>query len=463
MVATSVERAMPHSIDAEQAVLGAMMIDREATAQVTTMLEPDDFYFEHHRIIYEIIRKLYERGASTDMVTVAEELRRLKLLDSIGGTRYISALVESCPATVSATDYARIVMEKSILRKLISTATSIANWAFEQEEDADTIIDRAEAAILSIGQRRLGCHYEPLQGLLKDAWERIERHYSLGGVLTGLPTGFRLLDYWTGGLHPSELIVVAARPGIGKTSFALCIALNVALREKQVVVIFSLEMSKQELIQRMLCTYALVNLHQMRRTSIQDEDLEKLARACEDLYSAPIYIVDSADLSPFEIRALSRRLKAERGLGLIIVDYLQLVRPPRKADTRAQEVGEIARSLKLLARELNVPVMALSQLSRAVEHRPGRRPMLADLRDSGAIEAEADVVIFLHREGDEEKSGRGKSKKEDSEKDQKEVVDIEVFIAKQRSGPTTSFTMKFDKRYTRFADVAPDMETPPQP
>jgi len=465
MVATGVERVMPHSIDAEQAVLGAMMIDREATAQVTTMLEPDDFYFEHHRIIYEIIRKLYERGASTDMVTVVEELRRLNLLDSIGGALYIGTLIESCPATVSAIDYARIVMEKSILRKLINAASSIANWAYEQHEDADTIIDRAEAAILGIGQRRLGCRYEPLQGLLKDAWERIERHYSLGGVLTGLSTGFRLLDYWTGGLQPSELIVVAARPGVGKTSFALCIALNVALREKQVVVIFSLEMSKQELIQRMLCTYALVNLHQMRRTSIQDEDLERLARACEDLYNAPIYIVDSADLSPFEIRSLSRRLKAERGLGLVIVDYLQLVRPPRKADTRAQEVAEVARSLKLLARELNVPVMALSQLSRAVEHRPGRRPILADLRDSGAIEAEADVVIFLHKEEDEERTGRGRSKKEKPEetKEQQEVVDIEVFIAKQRSGPTTRFTMKFDKRYTRFADVAPDMEISPQP
>lgn len=453
--ATGIERVMPNSFEAEQAVLGAMMIDKDAVAQVATMLRPDDFYYEHHRIIYDVILRLYNRGEPTDMVTVINELRKLNQLDQVGGSAYIGTLIESCPSIVNAPDYARIVVDKATLRRLILAASRISAWAYEEQEDVDTVVDRAEAEVLSVGQRRLGAHYEPLQRLLMEAWSRIERHYELGGVLTGIPTGFRMLDYWTGGLQPSELIVVAARPGVGKTSFALCVALNIAVKEKRVVVIFSLEMSKQELIQRMLCTYAMVDQHIMRRSTIADEDLERLSLACQHLYEAPIYIVDSPDLSPFEIRALSRRLQAEKGLGLIIVDYLQLVKPPRKAETRAQEVSDIARSLKLLARELNVPLMALSQLSRAVEHRPGRRPMLADLRDSGAIEAEADVVIFLHRQEEDEKGRRRRAAAEGAgDEGRPPVEDIEVIIAKQRSGPTGRFMMKFDKRYTRFADIA---------
>lgn len=459
MQITGVERVMPNSFEAEQAVLGAMMVDKDAVAQVATILRPDDFYYDSHRTIYEVILQLYNRGEPTDMVTVINELKRINQLEHVGGASYIGLLIESCPAVVNAPDYARIVMSKATLRRLILAASRIASWAYEGQEDVDSVVDRAEAEILSIGQRRLSAHYEPLQRLLMEAWSRIERRYELGGVLTGIPTGFARVDYWTGGLQPSELIVVAARPGVGKTSFALCIALNVAVKEKQVVAIFSLEMSKQELVQRMLCTYAMVNQHVMRRSTIADEDLERLSLACQDLYEAPIYIVDSSDLSPFEIRALSRRLQAERGLGLIIVDYLQLVKPPRKAETRAQEVSDIARSLKLLARELNVPLMALSQLSRAVEHRPGRRPMLADLRDSGAIEAEADVVIFLHRQEEEERGRRRRASSESAppgEEDRPIVEEIEVIVAKQRSGPTGRFKMKFDKRYTRFADIAPE-------
>ncbi|HID08205.1 MAG TPA: replicative DNA helicase, partial [Armatimonadetes bacterium] len=385
MAATNLDRVMPHSVEAEQAVLGAMLVDTDAVAQVVEMLKPEDFYYEPHRRIYEVILRLFNRGDSVDLITVIAELRRDGALEQVGGAYYMGTLMESCPSVANVTDYARIVEEKAILRNLIAAATQIASWAYEQPDDIESVIDRAEATIFAVGQRRVGAYFEPLPHLLKQTYAKIDYQYHHRGLPTGVPTGFAEFDSYTSGLQPSDLIVIAGRPGMGKTAFALTIAQHVALNERQVVAIFSLEMSKEQLVQRMLCSRAMVDSHRLRSGYLREEDWEKIAKAFQDLYDAPIFIDDTPNLSPFEIRAKARRLRAEHGLGLIIIDYLQLVRPPRRAENRVQEVAEIARSLKNLARELNVPVLVLSQLSRAVEHRESKRPLLADLRDSGAI------------------------------------------------------------------------------
>ncbi|MFA0750891.1 MAG: hypothetical protein SLRJCFUN_001294 [Candidatus Fervidibacter sp.] len=454
---------MPQSIEAEQAALGAMLLDREAIAIASEIVQVDDFYYEPHRHIYEALLTLFNRGEAIDVVTVADELKRRGKLDECGGQPYLMRLMDMTPSIANIADYCRTVEEKAILRQLITVAHQIIQWAYQHEGNLESLIDRAEAALFRVGQRRVGAQFQPLTELLRQTYEFLDKRMRHPGTLLGIPTGFYELDDVLGGLHPSDLIIVAGRPSMGKTSFALSIALHIAMQERLPVAIFSLEMSKQQLVQRLLCARARVNLHHLRTGSLKEQHFIRLGQASHELYNAPIFIDDTPDLSPFEIRSKARRLKASEGcLGCVIIDYLQLIRPPRRMENRVQEVTEIVRSLKSLARELDVPVIALSQLSRSVEHRENKRPVLADLRDSGAIEAEADVVCFLYREDYYErrrpKSSEATLDLEDERKP--EYFPVEIIIAKNRNGPVTTVEVGFIPRYALFenlSNIQPDV------
>lgn len=449
----------PQSIEAEQAVLGAMLLDRDAITTAAEILRVDDFYYEPHRYIYEAILTLFNRGEPTDLLTVSEELKRKGKLDECGGQPYLMKLMEIVPSVANIEDYCRIVEEKAILRQLIQVAHQIVNWAYHHDGDLESLIDRAEAALFRVGQRRVGAQFQPLTELIRQTYDFLEQRSRQPGALLGIPTGFNELDEVLGGLHPSDLIIIAGRPSMGKTSFALSMAMNMATEQKLPVAIFSLEMSKQQLVQRLLCARARVNLHRLRTGYLREQDFVRFTQAAHELYNAPLYIDDTPDLSPFEIRAKARRLKAGEGLGCIFIDYLQLVRPPRRMENRVQEVTEVVRSLKSLARELNVPVVVLSQLSRSVEHRENKRPVLADLRDSGAIEAEADVVCFLFREDYYERKKKPVTSEpsldglvEDERKPEYFVT--EVIIAKNRNGPVTTVEVAFVPRYALFENLS---------
>jgi replicative DNA helicase len=449
----------PQSIEAEQAVLGSMLLDRDAVTTAAEILQLDDFYYEPHRYIFEAILTLFNRGEPTDMLTVAEELKRKGKLDECGGQAYLMKLMEIVPSVANIENYCRIVEEKAILRQLIQVANQIVNWAYHHDGELESLIDRAEAALFRVGQRRVGAQFQPLTELIRQTYDFLEQRSRQPGALLGIPTGFNELDEVLGGLHPSDLIIIAGRPSMGKTSFALSMAMNIATEQKLPVAIFSLEMSKQQLVQRLLCARARVNLHRLRTGYLREQDFVRFTQAAHELYNAPLYIDDTPDLSPFEIRAKARRLKASEGLGCIFIDYLQLVRPPRRMENRVQEVTEIVRSLKSLARELNVPVVVLSQLSRSVEHRENKRPVLADLRDSGAIEAEADVVCFLFREDYYERRKKPVAPEphleglvEDERKP--EYFPTEVIIAKNRNGPVTTVEVAFIPRYALFENLS---------
>jgi replicative DNA helicase len=450
----------PHSIEAEMSTLGSMMLDQHAIEKVAEILRPDDFYREAHRILYEVILSLAERHIPVDLLTVQEELRRRDQLEEIGGLPALVQIVESVPTASNAEYYARIVEEKAILRRLIRAAHDILQLADDPELELQDVIDRAEQAIFSVAQRRLGRYFSPIDRLLLQALEHIERVQLSGRGILGIPTHFPALDYKTSGLQPSELIILAARPSVGKTALALNIAENVALRENRPVAIFSLEMSREQLVQRMLCSQAGVSGNRIRHGTLTEEDWERLQMAAERLFRAPIFIDDTSGLSVLEMRAKCRRLKAERNdLALIVIDYLQLIRShSRRAENRNQEIGEIARALKGLAREFEVPVLVLSQLSRAVERREEKRPILSDLRDSGSIEAEADVVLFIHR------PNRRGDELDDDEPREAGVVpteEVEIIIAKQRNGPTGRISLGFQPAFSRFVTLEratiPDM------
>jgi replicative DNA helicase len=450
----------PHSIEAEMSTLGSMMLDQHAIEKVAEILRPDDFYREAHRILYEVILSLAERHIPVDLLTVQEELRRRDQLEEIGGLPALVQIVESVPTASNAEYYARIVEEKAILRRLIRAAHDILQLADDPELELQDVIDRAEQAIFSVAQRRLGRYFSPIDRLLLQALEHIERVQLSGRGILGIPTHFPALDYKTSGLQPSELIILAARPSVGKTALALNIAENVALRENRPVALFSLEMSREQLVQRMLCSQAGVSGNRIRHGTLTEEDWERLQMAAERLFRAPIFIDDTSGLSVLEMRAKCRRLKAERNdLALIVIDYLQLIRShSRRAENRNQEIGEIARALKGLAREFEVPVLVLSQLSRAVERREEKRPILSDLRDSGSIEAEADVVLFIHR------PNRRGDELDDDEPREAGVVpteEVEIIIAKQRNGPTGRISLGFQPAFSRFVTLEratiPDM------
>ena len=418
-----------------------MLESKEAIANVIEIIKGDDFYKPAHTEIYEAIMSLYAQGEPADAITVADELARRSTLENIGGKPYIHGLLEAYPTASSAGHYARLVEEHSLLRALIQAGGSVQEIGFSMPEDVSEAIDEAEELVYNIGDRRLKDDYHPIRDLLVKAMEDVETLYERGEHLTGLAAGFPDLDEMTSGFQPSNLIIVAARPSQGKSSLLNDFALNAATRQQTPVVIFSLEMSKEELVQRFLASEAKVDSQRLRKGSLQEQDWSRLSAALGRLAEAPIFIDDSANISMMEMRAKCRRLKARHGLGLVIVDYLQLMQSPRKSENRQQEVSEISRNLKILARELGVPVICASQLNRGVEMRSDKRPMLGDLRESGAIEQDADIVMFIYRD-------------EVYNPDSEAKGEAELIVGKHRNGPTGTIRLAFMNQYTKFASIA---------
>ncbi|MGH9194877.1 MAG: replicative DNA helicase, partial [Acidimicrobiia bacterium] len=386
-------RVPPHNLEAEESVLGACLLSREAVANILEIVHPHDFYKPAHVELFDAILELYGRGEPVDAVTLGEELRRRDRLEDIGGKAYLHTLVAAVPTAGSAVHYARIVEEHAILRRLIEASQEISDLAFNLPEDVEETVDRAENLIYQVSQRRLTEDFRVLKDLLAENMEQVEKLYERGSSITGLPTGFSELDNITAGLQPANLIIVAARPSQGKSSLAISIAEHVGVNEQVPVVVFSLEMSKMELVQRLMCSEARVDSNRLRRGALQDSDWPKLSHALGRLAEAPLFIDDTPNVTIMEMRAKCRRLKSKHGLGLVIVDYLQLMQPSRRTDNRVQEVTEISRNLKILAREMDVPVIAVSQLSRNVEYRADKRPLLADLRESGCLTGETRVAL----------------------------------------------------------------------
>ena len=440
------ERVPPQNIEAEQAVLGAMLIDKEAIAKATEVLSADDFYREAHRVIFSAMLELYNKNEAVDMVTVTEILKRDNKLEDIGGIAYITSLANVVLTAANVKYHADIVAEKSVLRQLVRVSTEIAAMGYEANEDVGTLLDTAESRILEISNRKKKTDFTAINDVLMDSVQSIESLLQNKGGLTGLPAGFADLDKLTSGLHPSDFIILAARPSMGKTALALNIVQNVALRAHKViggeprsVAFFSLEMSKEQLVNRMLCAEAGIDSQRLRVGEMHDEDWTHLWDACDTMSRAKIYIDDTAGITAMDMRSRARRLKAEHGLDLIVVDYLQLMQGSGKRNNsgdRQQEVSEISRSLKALARELDVPVLALSQLSRSVEARQVKRPMLSDLRESGSLEQDADIVAFLYRE--------------DYYNPETENKHTELIIAKHRNGPVDTVNLFFHKQFTKF-------------
>ena len=441
----SLDRLPPQSIEAEQSVLGALLIDKDAVIEVAEFLRADDFYRGHHGTIYAAILDLYERREPVDLVTVSEVLERNGHLDAVGGSAYLTSLINLTPTAVNAVHYGRIVERKAVLRNLIAAAGRIAGIGYEETADVSAAVDRAEQELFAVSQKRIEAGFSPLKALLHSAYDRLDYLHQHKGEISGVKTGFKDLDTLTTGLQRSDLIVLAARPSIGKTSLALNIAEHAAVREGKTVGIFSLEMSKEQLVLRLLSSVANIDSQRLRTGFLEEMDFTRLAPAMNNLAEAPIYIDDTPNISTMELRTKARRLQAEAGLDMLVVDYLQLMQSTIQSRdaNRVQEVSEITRGLKSLARELQVPVVALSQLSRQAEMRESKEPRLSDLRESGSIEQDADLVIFLWREKD-----RGT---EEADADG-EVVKLR--LAKHRNGPTGELALWFKKRQTRFISYA---------
>lgn len=436
-----VDKIPPQNLDAEQSVLGAMLLEREAIHKVGRFLKPEDFYLDGHRLIYEAILNLDEGGNPIDLITVTDELKQQGALERIGGATYVASLASMVPTAANVEYYAHIVEEKSLLRSMIRISTQIAEMSYEGTENPEKILDEAERLIFDLEGRRTTGTFSSIKEILMAALKQIEMRYQNKGKITGVPTGFTDLDRLLCGLNPSDLVIIAARPAMGKSSFATSIAHNVALKTHVPVALFSLEMSKEQLVQRMLTSEAKVDQQRARSGNLEEGDLARLSQAAGRLAKAPLYIDDSAMISIRQLRSKTRRLQAEKGLGLIIIDYLQLMQGSGRSENRQQEIAEISRSLKGLARELNIPVVALAQLSRSVEQRQDKKPQLSDLRESGSLEQDADVVMFIYRDEyynpETEKKGRA-----------------EIIVAKQRNGPTGVAEMAFLQQYTRFMDLA---------
>ncbi len=439
-----IDRVPPQNIDAEQAVLGAMLIKKEAIAEVSQILRPEDFYRDAHKIVYEAMLTLFNKNEPADIVTVSDYLNNENLMEKVGGVTFITALANTVPTAANVTYHAKIVREKSDLRHLINTATDIASMAYESSDDVADVIDKSEKMIMEVANRQNVSAFTPMRDIVMETFDKINVLYESKGGLTGIPCGFTDLDKLTSGLQASDLILVAARPSMGKTAFTLNIGAHVALKEHKNVAFFSLEMSKQQLVQRMLCSEGGIDSQKLRKGELDKTDWSKLVNVANKVAEAPLYIDDTAGITVMELRSKARRLKAEKGLDLIIIDYLQLMqgRTGKGAtDNRQQEISEISRSLKAVARELNVPVIALSQLSRSVESRQIKRPMLSDLRESGSLEQDADIVMFLYRED-----------YYDPETVNKNIT--EVIVAKHRNGPVDTVKMFFKKEFTRFNDLS---------
>ncbi|NLC11159.1 MAG: replicative DNA helicase [Firmicutes bacterium] len=437
------DRLPPQNIEAEQSVLGAMLIEKEALLTGAELLRPQDFYKESHRLIFSSLLSLAEKGDAVDLVTLTEELRRQKILDDVGGVTYLTTLANATPTAAHIEYHARIVKEKAILRNLIQAATTIVKKSYDADQEATEILDEAEQLIFEVATAKDRKSFVPLKDVLSDTFKRIEKLYERKSGVTGLPTGFHDFDNITSGLQPSDLVIIAARPSMGKTTLALNMAQFIAVHEKQPVAFFSLEMSREQLAQRLLCAQAEVDAHRLRRGYLSSEDWPKLTKAVGPLSQAPLYIDDTAAISVMEMRAKARRLKMEKGLSAIFVDYLQLMQGGGRAENRQQEISAISRSLKALAKELNCPVVALSQLSRAVEQRNDKRPILSDLLESGGIEANADLVSFIYRDD-----------YYNPNTDRPHIT--EVIIAKQRNGPTGKIELYFMDSFNKFLNIAPE-------
>ncbi len=435
----SLEKLPPYNLEAEQAVLGAILLDNTAIHKALEVFDPDDFYRKSHQKIFNAMLELIERGDAVDLLLLRDELERRRELDEIGGPAYLAALVDQVPTAANIEFHAKVVHEKAIARSLLNASIEIATRCYDDSEDVNDILQDAEQKIFSISEGKIKQGFTPIDVIVKQGFEHIEELSERKSLVTGVPTGFSGLDYMTSGLQSSDLIIIAARPSMGKTSLCLNIAQYVGVREKIPTAIFSLEMSKEQLGIRLLCAESRLNSHNVRIGDIHDEDWQKLTHAAEVLSKAPIYIDDTPAISILEMRAKAKRLKLEKDLGIVIVDYLQLMQARFRHENRQQEITEISRSLKALAKELHVPVIALSQLSRAVEQRTDKRPQLSDLRESGAIEQDADVVMFIYRPevyGIEGAQGLA-----------------EIIIGKQRNGPIGSVQLAFIKEYTRFENL----------
>ena len=436
-----VEKVPPHSLEAEKSTLGSMLLDKDAIASAIEHLSPEDFYWQAHSSIFNAIRELFDKSEPVDLVTINEKLREEEKLEEVGGASYITSLVNSVPTAANIEHYAKIVEEKAMLRRLIKVSSKISKLGYQEEKEVNELIDQAESLIFEISQDRRIQGFSSVKNILMDTFDRLEKLQEQDSEVTGVPTGFRDLDKMTSGFQESDLIIIAARPSMGKTALALNIGQYVAVEEDIPVAIFSLEMAKNQLVQRLLCSDAQVDSHRLRTGNLKDRDWQRLSQSAGRLGESDLFIDDTPGLTAMEMRAKARRIKAEHGLGLILIDYLQLMQTTGGSESRQQEVSQLSRSLKGLARELDVPVVSLSQLSRAVEQRNDKRPRLSDLRASGSIEQDADVVAFIYRDEyynpDTEKEGI-----------------TEVIIGKQRNGPVGTVELAFQKEYTRFVDLS---------
>jgi replicative DNA helicase len=441
------ERLPPQALEVEQAVLGAMLIDQRAIGRAIELLDETCFYDARHARIFQAILALYERNEAADQLTVAEELKRRQQLEPAGGVVYLAELAAGTATAANIDYHARIVLDKALGRKLIETSSELADQAYRERGDVRELIDWAEQRIFSLSDRHMGQGFQSLETVLHETVEQIERAHSRISTVTGVDTGYPDLNEKTAGFQPGELIIVAARPSVGKTALALCLARNAAVQAGVGVAVFSLEMSKMQLAQRLLCIETRLNLHSLRTGRLREEDWRHLTRNIGKLAQAPIYIDDTASLSVLEARAKARRLKRDQGIGMVIIDYLQLMHAHDRFNSREQEISSISRGLKALAKELNLPVLALSQLSRAVESRTDRRPQLSDLRESGSIEQDSDVVLFIYRpEMYHLKSAEGGSM---------EGI-AEIIIGKQRNGPTGSVHLMWNSECASYETLAPE-------
>ncbi|HHY74915.1 MAG TPA: replicative DNA helicase [Bacillus bacterium] len=435
------DRTPPHNLEAEQAIIGAIFLEPAALSTASEILVPEDFYRPAHSRIFSAMLDVSEQGKPVDIVTVTSELADRKLLEEVGGVSYLSDLADAVPTAANIEYYARMVEEKSILRRLIRTATTIVTDGYNSEDDVEALLNDAEKSILEVANRKNTSGFRNIKDVLIDVYDNIEVLHNRKGDITGIPTGFIDLDRMTAGFQRNDLIIVAARPSVGKTAFALNIAQNVATKTDENVAIFSLEMGAEQLVMRMLCAEGNINAQALRTGKMTEEDWMKLTMAMGSLSNAGIYIDDSPGIRVNEIRSKCRRLQQEHGLGMILIDYLQLIQGSgRSGENRQQEVSEISRSLKALARELNVPVIALSQLSRGVEQRQDKRPMMSDIRESGSIEQDADIVAFLYRDDYYDKESENKNI-------------IEIIIAKQRNGPVGTVELAFIKEFNKFVNL----------
>ena len=433
----------PQNIEAEQSVLGTILLADHSLSSVLEILESNDFYKESHKLIFEAMILLFENNEPQDIITVSNLLKDQNNLEKAGGVAYLATLTSIVPVTANLFHYAKIIRQKAVLRNLITVNTDIASRCYEEQGDIDTLVDEAEQAIFEIARSKSDKSFTPLKRIIPGAFETVEQLYKRKEMITGVPTGFTELDKMTAGLQPSDLIILAGRPSMGKTAFAMNIAQNAALLDKTGVAIFSLEMSKEQLAMRLLCSAGHIDSQRVRTGKLHNEDWPKLTRAVGMLTEAPMYIDDTPAISVLEMRAKVRRLAAQYPLGMIIVDYLQLMRGRNSTENRTQEISEISRSLKAMAKELKVPVIALSQLNRSLESRTDKRPMMSDLRESGAIEQDADVICFIYRDEVYNKA-----------EDNPNIGISEIIIGKQRNGPTGTVKLTFIKEFTMFENLS---------